>query len=111
MTWDSFCKDAHRHKESCQSCQKNKRSKIRYSKLPTNLTWTTLWKVLCVDLFVPYVLKRKHGSEVDYMCLSTMDPATNWFKLVELSVVDKPGSNISNLYIQQSVLTKRLGKL
>ncbi len=48
--------------------------------------------MLCVNLIGPYVLKRKDGSEVNFMCLTMMDPATNWFEIVELPVVEKPGS-------------------
>ncbi len=106
MTWDSLCKDVHRYTESCQSCQKNKRSKTKYGKLPTKLVWITLWKVLCVNLIGPYVLKGKDGSEVDFMCLTMMDPETNWFEIVELPVVDKPGSKASNMKISAEYFDK-----
>ena len=106
MTWDGLCKDVHRHTESCQSCQKNKRPKNKYGKLPTKIAWTVPWKVLCVDLISPYVLKGKDGSEVDFMCLTMMDPATNWFEIVELPVVDKPGSEISNLNVSTEYFDK-----
>ncbi len=96
MTWDSLCKDVHRHTESCQSFQKNKQPKNKYGKLPTKIAWSRLWKVLCANLIGPYVLKRKDGSEVDFMCLTMMDPETNWFKVLELPVVDKPGLEISD---------------
>ncbi len=94
MGWPS--KDAHRHTETCKSCQKNKQSKNKYGKLPTKFTWTTPWKVICIDLIVPYVLKEKDGSEFNFMCLTMMDPATNWFELVELPVVEIPGKNQAN---------------
>ncbi len=57
------------------------------------------------------MLKGKDGSEVDFMCLTMMDPATNWFKIVELPIVDKPGSDISDLNVSAEYLTKHLNKL
>ncbi len=41
----------------------------------------------CVDLIVPYTLKGKDGSSIDFMCLTMIDPATSWFKIVELPTV------------------------
>jgi hypothetical protein len=47
----------------------------------------TPWRALCVDLADPYTLKGKDGSSIDFMCLTMIDPATSWFKIVELSTV------------------------
>jgi hypothetical protein len=47
----------------------------------------TLWKALCVDLIDPYTLKGKDGSSIDFMCLTIINPATSWFKIVELPTV------------------------
>ena len=81
-------------------------SKIKYGKPPNKIASTTLWKVLCVNLIGSYVLKGKDGSEVDFMCLTMMDPATNWFKIVELPVVDNPGSKISDLNVSTEYFDK-----
>ncbi len=40
MTWYGLCKEIRRHIELCLSCQKNKRSKIKYGKVPTKIAWT-----------------------------------------------------------------------
>jgi hypothetical protein len=40
--------------------------------------------VLCVDLIGPYTLKGKDGTIIDFMALTMIDPATSWFKVVEL---------------------------
>ncbi len=47
----------------------------------------TPWKALCVDLIGPYTFKGKDGLSIDFMCLTMIDPATSWFKIVELPVV------------------------
>ena len=35
----------------------------------------------------PYTLKSKDGSSIDFMCLTMIDPATSWFKIVELPTI------------------------
>ncbi len=37
----------------------------------------------------PYTLKGKAGSSIDFMCLTMIDPATSWFKIVDLPTVTK----------------------
>ena len=39
-----------------------------------------------MDLIGPYTLKGKDGTEIDFMCLTMIDPASNWFEIVELPV-------------------------
>jgi hypothetical protein len=53
----------------------------------TKLVITTPWKVLCVDLIGPYILKGKDSSSIDFMCLTMINPATSWFEIVELPTV------------------------
>ena len=43
-----------------------------------------------MDLIGPYTLKGKDKTEIDFMCLTMIDPATSWLEIVELPVVDKP---------------------
>jgi hypothetical protein len=49
----------------------------------------TPWRALCVSLIVPYTLKDKDGASIDFMCLTMIDTATSWFKIVELPTVTK----------------------
>ncbi len=76
-----------RYIKSCRSCQVNKRQSLRYGHVQPKLVIMTPWKVLCVDLVGPYTLKGKGGSSIDFMCLTMINPATNWFKIVELPTV------------------------
>ena len=39
-----------------------------------------------MDLIGPYTLKGKDGTEIDFMCLTMIDPASSWFEIVELPV-------------------------
>jgi hypothetical protein len=47
----------------------------------------TPWRTLCVNLIGPYTLKGKDGSVIDFMALTMIDPASSWFKIVELPLV------------------------
>jgi hypothetical protein len=45
-----------------------------------------------VDLIGPYTLRAKDKKEIDFLCLTMIDPATSWFEIVEL-----PLSQVNNL--------------
>ncbi len=72
---------------TCRSWQVNKRQSQKYGHLPPKLVITTPWKALCLDLIGPYTLKGQDGFSIDFMCLTMIDPATSWFKIVELPTV------------------------
>ena len=46
------------------------------------------WEILCVDLIGLYMLKSKDGTVLDIRCLTMIDPASSWFKMVELPVIE-----------------------
>ena len=56
--------------------------------MPTKLVVNIPWEYLCVDLIGPFTIKGKDKSELDFMCLTMIDPATSWFEMVELPVED-----------------------
>ena len=37
-------------------------------------------------LIGPYALRGKDGTEIDFICLTMIDPASSWFEIVELLV-------------------------
>ena len=43
-----------------------------------------------MDLIGPYTLKGQDKTEIDFMCLTMIDPATSWLEIVELLVVEAP---------------------
>ena len=43
-----------------------------------------------MNLIGPYTLKGKDKTEIDFMCLTMIDPATSWLEIIELPVVDSP---------------------
>ena len=88
MYWKSMRHTIRSYVKKCKSCQINKRRKLKYGKLPSKLVVTTPWEALCVDLIGPYTLKSKDGSQIDFMCLTMIDPASSWFEMVELPIME-----------------------
>ena len=54
--------------------------------LPTQLVIANPLETLCVDLIGQCTLKGKDGIEINFMCLTMIDPASSWFDIVELPV-------------------------
>jgi hypothetical protein len=73
--------------KSCRSCQVNKRESQRYGHLPPKTVITNPWEGLCVALIGPYTFKGKDNSQIDFMALTMIDPASSWFKIAELPLV------------------------
>jgi hypothetical protein len=73
--------------KSCRSCQVNKKQKLKYGHLPSKIVITIPWWVLCVDLIGLYTLKGKDGTVIDFIALTMINPATSWFKVVELPLI------------------------
>ncbi len=61
-------------------------NQLKYGTLPTKLAITNPWEALCVDLIGPYTLKGKDKTQIDFMCVTMIDPATSWFEIVELPI-------------------------
>jgi hypothetical protein len=75
--------------KSCRACQVNKKQKLKHGHLPSKTVITVPWRALCVDLIGTYTLKGKDGPIIDFMALTMIDPATSWFKFVELPLVHR----------------------
>eukprot|EP00804_Cyclotella_cryptica_P004890 CCRYP_004949-RA/>CCRYP_004949-RA protein AED:0.36 eAED:0.67 QI:0/0/0/1/1/1/2/0/493 len=86
MYWKGLKTTVQSHVKKCHSCQVNKRRQKKYGKLPTKLAITNPWEALCVDLIGPYTLKGKDKTQIDFMCVTMIDPATSWFEIVEFPV-------------------------
>ncbi len=61
---------------------------MKYGNIPTKLVIATPWECLFVDLIGPYTLKGKDRSQIDFMCLTMIDPASSWYEITELPVVE-----------------------
>ena len=88
MYWKQMRSTVCSYVKNYRSCQVNKRRSQKYGKLPTKLVTITPWEAVCVDLSGPYMLRGKDWTEIDFMCLTMIDPASSWFEIVELLVVE-----------------------
>ncbi len=86
--WTNMRKTVRSHVKTCQSYQINKKQSTKYGKLPTKLVITAPWEALCVNLIGPYTMRGKGATEIDFMCLTMVDPASSWFEVVELPVAE-----------------------
>ncbi len=77
MHWKGMRHTIRSHVKKGHSCQVNNRQKHKYGKLPTKLAITTPWEAVCVDLIGPYTLKGKDGTQIDFMCVTMIDGATD----------------------------------
>jgi hypothetical protein len=107
MYWKGMQRTIRSYVKSCRSCQMNKRHSQKYGHDPPKLVITTPWEVLCVDLIGPYTLNGKDGSSIDFMCLTMIDPATSWFKIVELPKFKREtsGSKVTNKNTKEADMT------
>ena len=43
-----------------------------------------------MDLIVSYTLKGKDKIDIDFLCVTMIDPAISWLEIIELLVVETP---------------------
>jgi hypothetical protein len=107
MYWKGMRRTIGSYVKSYRSFQVNKRHSQKYGHVPPKLVITTPWETLCVDLISPYTLNGKDGSIIDFMCLIMIDPATSWFKMVELPNLQREtsGSKVTNKNSMETDMT------
>ncbi len=84
--------------KSCKTCQINKRQNYKYGHLPAKIVTSTPWECLCVNLIGPYTLEGKDSSQIDFLALPMIDPASSWFEFVVLPLVKQlPTMKVNSL--------------
>ena len=64
------------------------------------------WRTVCVDLIGTYTIRAKvrqldnsiKDIELKLLCMTFIDPATGWFEIAEVPIVDQSSARISNLF-------------
>jgi hypothetical protein len=79
----------------CRTCQKTKRTYMKYGLLPEKEAEADPWEKLCVDLIGPCTIKRKNKPSLTLWCVTMIDPATGWFEMVQIP--NKRADNIANI--------------
>ena len=88
MHWKEPRMTVQPHDKKCHSCQVVKHRQNKYEKLQAKLPINNPWEALCVDLIRPYTLTDKGKSQIDFMCITTTNPATKLpiSQVVELDI-------------------------
>lgn len=79
----------------CDTCQRFKKQKVKYGKLPPKKAEGTPWQLLCMDLIGPYTVTLKKNKETTLSAMTFIDPATGWFEICEIG--NKTSAQMSHL--------------
>jgi len=99
MTWPGLTSHAKRHCQTCVTCQKAKKQRLKYGKLPPKIAEAEPWFEVCVDCIGPYTVK-KNGKAPELRCLTMIDPASSWFEIAFVPEEDFNSARISQLFNQ-----------
>jgi hypothetical protein len=84
MTWHNMRKDILSHVRTCPQCQKYKKVRPKYGKLPEKKAEDAKpWKRVDLDMIGPYDVKAANGT-FTLRALTMIDPATGWFEVKDV---------------------------
>ena len=96
LYWDNMETDVSRFTKTCPTCQRFKKSKKKYGKLPPKEVTMTPWETVCIDLVGPYTVTDRLGNDRILTAMTFVDPATGWFEIAEIP--DKTSARISQIF-------------
>ena len=96
MYWESMENDIKSYTKVCKTCQKFKKKRKKYSKLPPKVVDLTPWECVCIDLVGPYTVTDKMGNDRVLTAMTFIDPATGWFKVAKIP--EKNSARISQIF-------------
>ena len=103
FTWKNLSQHVKDICRKCPTCQRCKKSHVKYGHLPEKQAEANPWERLCVDLVGPYKMKRQRGKDLSLWCVTMIDPATGWFEMKQLP--DKEAITVANI-VEQTWLTR-----
>jgi putative transposase len=84
MTWSNMRKDIESYVRTCPQCQKYKKVRPKYGKLPEKQAEDAIpWKRVDLDMIGPYEVKAANGK-FTLRALTMIDPATGWFEVKDV---------------------------
>ena len=69
--------------KQCPTCQRFKKKKKKYDKLPPKNVELIPWDTVCIDLVGPYTVTDQRGNDRILNAMTFVDPATGWFEIAE----------------------------
>ena len=104
FTWKKAKEMVHDICSKCPTCQRTKKSTIKYGHLPAKVAEVNPWEKLCVDLIGPYTIKNSEtGKSLTLHCVTMIDPATGWFELH--TIEGKSAMEVANI-VEQTWLSR-----
>ena len=92
----------------CKICQQYKRKKTKYGHVPPKEVGDLKpWDTVHIDLVGPYTktvkqdqpgLDKSKKVDLQLLAMTFLDPATGWFEIAEVPVIDQSSARISNLF-------------
>ena len=82
MLWPGIQADAVNFTRTCSTCQKQKKTKVKYGHLPPKIAEGIPWQVLCVDLIGPYTVTLDKKVERTLHAMTFIDPDTWWVEII-----------------------------
>ena len=96
LYWDNMETDVSKFIKTCSTCQRFKKSKKKYGKLPPKEVTMTPWETVCIDLIGPYTVTDRSDNDRILIAMTFVDPATGWFEITEIP--DKTSARISQIF-------------
>ena len=81
LYWPGIIKIAQKEVTKCDVCQRINSSTNKYIELPAKLEEEIPWNKLCVDITVPYKLRRKGRDPQILKSVTMIGPITGWFEI------------------------------
>lgn len=73
--------------KKCSICQRQKKQKKKFGKIPAKDADETPWSTVCIDLIGPYTVKTTEGDR-ELLAMTMIDPASSWFEIAEIDNKD-----------------------
>ena len=96
LYWEKMEDDIKQYVKQCKTCQRFKKQKKTYDKLPPKTVDLTPWDTVCIDLVGPNTVTDQKGNDRILNAMTFVDPATGWFEIAEIP--DKTSARISQIF-------------
>ena len=105
--WNGMVNQSRQYCRQCPQCQKFKKRSTKYGHLaPKEAETLEPWHTVCVDLIGTYSVKanvrQPDGSikvgDLSLLCMTFIDPATGWFEIAEVPLIDQTSARMSKLF-------------
>ena len=86
LYWRGLSGDCTHFVKTCKTCKKFKKSRQKYGKLPLKDVQQEIipWDVVQIDTIGPYTITSNTGKDLHLSCKTIIDPATDWFEIIEM---------------------------